>query len=159
MFGSIATGIGAVWVLQTDGTLLRIDPSTNRIAARYKTGAIETNTLEVVGGYVWICECQFNQVRRFDARHGNGPHVQDRRERVHRSGRRSEGDAVRSKERDGDGRWIPQTGDEESPVGLAGQPQDAAVLDGIAWIAAGPVVDRVNITSGKKSEIDMPKGV
>jgi hypothetical protein len=81
VFGAIATGGGAVWVLQTDGTLMRIDPSTNRVVARYTTGAVETNI------------------------------------------------------------------------------QAAAVLDGVAWIAAGPVVDRVEISNGRKAEVAMPKGV
>ena len=29
--GTIATGNAAVWVLESDGTLLRIDPASNRI--------------------------------------------------------------------------------------------------------------------------------
>lgn len=158
VFGAIATGNGSVWVLQTDGMLDRIDPSGNRITARYNTRAIETDILEVVGGYVWICECEFNQVRRFDAR-----------TRTARTFKIAENafivPVVASKVTlfdPGNGTVTvmdPQTGHEQSPVGLAGQPQAAAVLDGIAWIAAGPVVDRVNITTGKKSEIDMPKGV
>lgn len=158
VFGSIATGDGGVWVLQTDGTLLRIDPSTNRIAARYETGAVETNTLEVVGGYVWICECQFNRVRRFDDRTGTA-----RTFKIAENAFIVPVEAAKVTLFDPQNGTVtvmdPQTGHEQSPVGLAGQPQDAAVLDGIAWIAAGPVIDRVNIANGKKAEIDMPTGV
>ena len=103
VFGAIATGNGAVWVLQTDGTLLRIDPANQphrrpvqdrRDRDRHPRGRRRLRVdlrVPVQPGA---------PLRR---PHANGTHVQDRRERVHRSGRRSEGDAVRSRERDGDG--------------------------------------------------------
>ena len=68
--GTIATGNGAVWVLESNGKLLRIDPVTNRVARSYETKAIETRTLVPVAGYEWICECIFNTVLRFDGRTG-----------------------------------------------------------------------------------------
>jgi streptogramin lyase len=157
-FGAIATGMGATWILEADGTLIRIDPLTNRIAARYRTGALETGILEVVGGYVWICECQFNQVRRFDARTGKAKTF-----KIAENAFIVPVVAAKITLFDPDNGTItvmdPQTGHEKPPVGLAGQPNAAVVLDGVAWIAAGPVVDRVEVGTGKKAEIAMPKGV
>src|SRR4051812_33374397 len=158
VFGAIATGIGATWVLQEDGTLVGIDPLRNRVAARYRTGALETGILDVVGGYVWICECQFNQVRRFD--------VRTRTPRIFKIAQSAQiVPVVASKvtlfdpEHGTVSLMDPKTGHVEPPVGLAGQPSDAVVLDGVAFVAAGPVVDRVDIANGRKTQVDMPKGV
>ena len=46
----------------------RIDPATNKLTGTYQTHAKETGILLPAGGYEWICECQFNRVRRFDPR-------------------------------------------------------------------------------------------
>src|SRR5439155_16268467 len=66
--GTVATGNGAVWVLKSDGKLVRIDPLTNRVLQTYDTKAIETQTLIPLAGYEWICECVRNTVLRFDGR-------------------------------------------------------------------------------------------
>ena len=59
----------AIWVLDQDGTLTRIDPASNRISGRFATGALETFTLATGAGYEWICECGNNHdLLRYDAR-------------------------------------------------------------------------------------------
>jgi streptogramin lyase len=157
-FSSIATGDGAAWVMLTDATLVRIDPNTNRIVRTYKTGAVETSILNVVGKYVWVCECVVNKVLRFDPETGK-----PRTFTIAENAVMVPVAASKVTLFDGKNGTVtvmdPQTGHEDPPVGLAGNPQDAAVLDGVAWVAAGAVVDRVDLSSGSKSQIQMPKGV
>ena len=49
---NVAVGEGAVWVLSGDGNLLKVDPSTNEIAARVRVGDSPSH-LAVYGGGVW----------------------------------------------------------------------------------------------------------
>jgi hypothetical protein len=53
----------------------------------------------------------------------------------------------------------PTTGHAESPLGLSGDPTSAVVAFGSMWAAAGNVVDRVDLSTNKRSTIPMPKGV
>ena len=69
--GTVATGNGAVWVLEDGGKLFRIDPIANDITRTYETHAVETNTLVPLAGYDWICECVVNKILRFDPRNGH----------------------------------------------------------------------------------------
>ena len=66
--GALAVGGGAVWALEGDATLVRIDPATNRVSGRFTTGAVETSILIPAAGYIWICECITHEVLRFDPR-------------------------------------------------------------------------------------------
>jgi hypothetical protein len=43
--GTVAAGNGAVWVLESGGSLFRIDPISNRVTHSYATNAVETDTL------------------------------------------------------------------------------------------------------------------
>src|SRR5579862_1258645 len=65
--GTIAAGNGAVWVLDQDGVLWRIDPATTRITGHFATNALETSILVPAAGYEWICECLNHDVLRYDA--------------------------------------------------------------------------------------------
>ncbi len=159
--GTIATGNGAVWVLEQTGELVRIDPLTNRVVGRYETGAEETSTLIPVAGRDWICECLFNSVLRFDPRNG----------RTHTFGIPEQAYLVGVEASHGATLWLldpsgstltpmdPVTGKTGQPLGLAGNPQQAVIAFGSVWTAAGRVIDRVDLQSRVRTTIAMPRGV
>jgi class 3 adenylate cyclase/streptogramin lyase len=159
--GTIATGNGAVWVLESGGTLLRVDPVSNHVTGTYETGAVETQTLVPLAGYEWICECMFNRVRRFDPRTR-----QARTFRIAAQAYLIGVDASRGRTL-----WLldpqnatltsmdPSTGRTEAPLGLSGNPQQAVIAFGAVWAAAGRVVDRLDLRTRQKRTIAMPAGV
>jgi class 3 adenylate cyclase len=160
--GTIETGNGAVWVLQPDGMLDRIDPATNKLTGRYATHAIETGILLPTGGYEWICECVRHEVLRYDASTRTGKTFQFSEQPWHLI-------AVATPQGptlwllDTDGATLtqidPVTGQPKEPLGVAGVPTEAVELDGSIWVAAGDVVDRVTIAKHKRSTIRLPAGV
>ena len=159
--GTVASGNGAVWVLESGGELFRIDPISNRITHTYETHAVETSTLVPLAGFDWICECVVNKILRFDPRTG--------RSRTFSIPTQAFLVGIDSSERRA--LWLldpkhstltalnPKTGHAESPLGLSGSPIEAVVAFGSMWAAAGRVVDRVDLSSSKRSTIPMPKGV
>ncbi len=156
--GTVATGNGAVWVLESGGKLLSIDPITNRITRTYETHAVETTTLIPLAGFDWICECQFNKILRFDPRNS--------RSRTFSIPTQAFLVGIASSTL-----WLldpqnstltavdPTTGHVETPLGLSGDPIQAVVAFGSMWAAAGNVVDRVDLKTNVRSTIAMPKGV
>src|SRR5262249_26953487 len=64
--GTIAVGNGAVWVLDQDGVLWRIDPASSRLTGRFETNAPETSVLVPAAGYEWIGERLNHAVLRYD---------------------------------------------------------------------------------------------
>jgi class 3 adenylate cyclase/streptogramin lyase len=159
--GSIATGNGAIWVLQGDATLDRIDPSTNRVTAMYHTGALETSILIPLDGYAWICECERYSILRFDPRTGRSTrfHFAEQPFRL-----------VPVDSAHGRTLWLldtpgatltridPRSGHARQPLGLSGQPTQAVVAAESIWVAAGKVVDRVSLSTGQRTTIAMPRG-
>jgi Adenylate and Guanylate cyclase catalytic domain len=159
--GTIATGNGAVWVLESDGRLVRIDPLTNRVARTFETHASETRTLIPLAGSEWICECLFNKVMRFDGRTG--------RSRTFNIAEQAYLVGVEGTQ--GETLWLldpqgatltpmdPVTGATEPPLGLSGQPRQAVIAFGAVWAAAGHVVDRLDLQTRARTAIPMPAGV
>jgi streptogramin lyase len=161
--GTIATGNGAVWVLEGGGELFRIDPGTNRVTRTYETKAVETGILVPQSGYEWICECVISKVMRVDGRTG-----ETRTFRIP-----TQSFLIDTADASGDTVWFldpqgatltaldPRTGKPEAPLGLNGKPQQAVVAFGAVWIAAGRVVDRVDLATSehKKTVIQMPLGM
>ena len=159
--GTIATGNGSVWVLESNGKLLRIDPVTNRVARSYETKAIETRTLVPVAGYEWICECIFNTVLRFDGRTGRSKTFKIPEQAYLAGVETLSGETL----------WLldpqsatltsmdPVSGKTAAPLGLSGQPRQAVVAFGAVWAAAGRVVDRLDLLTRARTEIQMPAGV
>jgi len=155
----VAAGNGAVWVIQPDTTLLRINPVSNRITGKWKTNAIETNVALVpLAGYEWICECQINKVMRFDARTGTS-----RTFTIPEQAFLIDVDKSKLWFLDPQNSTItamnPKTGKTESPVGLSGQPQQGLIAFGSAWIAAGAFVERIELQDGQRTQIAMPPHV
>jgi class 3 adenylate cyclase len=160
--GTLAVGDGAVWALQGgDATLVRIDPATNRITGHFATGAIETATLIPVRGDLWICECIRHEVLRFDPRTGQKTtfhYAQQPWGLVPVADARqptlwlldSAGATLT--------RVNPTTGRSGSPLGLAGVPTEAVLTHGSIWVAAGNIVDRVRLSNGDRSVVQLPKG-
>jgi class 3 adenylate cyclase len=156
--GTVATGNGAVWVLEDGGKLIRIDPLTNRITRTYETHAVETQTLVPLAGYDWICECIVNKILRFDPRNGQS--------KTYKIAAKAFLVGINSSTL-----WLldpenstltavdPTTGQAQPPLGLQGNPIQAVVAFGSMWAAAGDIVDRVDLKTHLRSTIPMPKGV
>jgi streptogramin lyase len=65
---SLAYGMGALWVLnQFDGTLLRINPETNEIAATIQAGKGFWDPVQVGEGAVWLMGLENAALKRVDA--------------------------------------------------------------------------------------------
>ncbi len=63
-----AAGNGAVWVLDQDGVLWRLDPATGHVTGHYETNALETSVLVPAAGYEWIGERLNHELLRYDPR-------------------------------------------------------------------------------------------
>jgi hypothetical protein len=65
---AVATGFGSVWALDgaRSGTLLRIDPGTNRIATRISVGTSAPYNIWIGAGAVWVAGDQAAEVVRID---------------------------------------------------------------------------------------------
>jgi len=158
---ALAVGGGAVWALDSNATLFRIDPATHRITGRFATGAIETQILIPTGRYVWICECVDHEAMRFDPRTATAKTFQFAQQPWYLV-------SVAARRRntlwllDGKHATItqldPVTGRRGPPLGLAGNPTEAVLARGSIWVAAGKIVDRVRLTSGARTTITLPKG-
>ncbi len=159
--GSIAVGDGAVWVLEGDATLLRIDPAANKVTDRFASGAIETRILIPAASYVWICECVDHAVLRIDPRTHATKTFHFSQQPWH---------LVFLDARNKRTLWLldgvhatitqvdPSTGRAGPPLGLGGNPAEAALARGSIWVAAGKVVDRVHLASGARTTLALPKG-
>ena len=157
--GTIATGNGAVWVLEAGGLLIRIDPLTNHITRTYETHAVETNTLVPLAGFNWICECQVNKILRFDPRNGRSKTFSIPTQAYLVGVDASHTLWLLDPEHSTLTAVDPTTGDAASPLGLSGSPIQAVVAFGSMWVAAGDVVDRVDLKTSVATTIAMPNGV
>jgi hypothetical protein len=65
---AVTTGFGSVWALDgaRSGTLLRIDPTTNRIAARIDVATSSAYNIWIGAGSVWVAGDQAREVVRVD---------------------------------------------------------------------------------------------
>ncbi|HJQ51037.1 MAG TPA: adenylate/guanylate cyclase domain-containing protein [Gaiellaceae bacterium] len=156
--GTVATGNGAVWVLEDGGELFRIDPLTNRIIRTYETHAVETNTLVPLAGYDWICECVVNKILRFDPRNGHSK-TYSIAAQAFLVGINSSTLWLLDPQNSTLTAVDPSTGQAQPPLGLEGNPIQAVVAFGSMWAAAGDIVDRVDLKTHVRSTIAMPKGV
>ena len=160
--GTIAVGNGAVWALQPNGMLDRIDPATNRLTGRFVTGAEETQILLPTGGYEWICECLYHEVLRYDARTRSSKTFHFTEQPWHlveiNTGNRSSLWLM-----DEQGATLteidPETGTPKQPLGLNGTPSEAVQLGDSIWVAAGSVVDRIKLKGHARTSIELPKGM
>jgi class 3 adenylate cyclase/streptogramin lyase len=160
--GTIAVGNSAVWALQADGMLNRIDPVTNKLTGRFQTNAIEMQILLPTGGYEWICECRYHEVLRYDARTRTGKTFHFPEQPWH---------LVEIKTGRADSLWLmdeqgatlteidSRTGKPKQPLGLNGTPTEAVQLGNSIWVAAGAVVDRIKLPGRTRTSIPLPKGV
>ena len=158
--GSIAVGDGAVWALEGDATLVRIDPATNRITDHFASGAVETQILIPADSYVWICECSVHDVLRIDPR----THATKTFHFAQQPWHLVSVDAPNRRTLwllDGAHATItqvdPRTGRAGPPLGLGGNPTEAALARGSIWVAAGKVVDRVHLPTGARTSVALPK--
>jgi streptogramin lyase len=160
--GTIVVGEGSVWVLQGDGTLDRIDPATNRVTGRFDTGAFETSILLPAQGKIWICECAYHEVLRYDTRTRRATTFHFDEQPWH---------LVEIRTPHGPTLWLmdqqgatltqidTQTGKPKQPLGLNGHPTQAVQLGDSIWVAAGRFVDRIKLRGRERSSIPLPAGV
>jgi class 3 adenylate cyclase len=159
--GTIAAGNGAVWVLEADGTLVRIDPVSGSVDGRYRTGAVETTILIPLAGNLWICECSINRVMRFDVR----THT-SRTFRIAQHAFLVGVDSSHGKTLwllDPNGKTLtpmdPATGRTGASIGLGGEPAQAVVAFGSVWAAAGRTIQRVDLATRRRTALPVPKGI
>ena len=160
--GTVAVGNGAVVVLETDGTIVRVDPLRNRVTDRYHSGAVETTTLIPLDGYDWICECIVNKLLRVDPRtHHSATFTIP--EQAYLVGVDAADDARTLWLLDPTGGTLtsmnPRTGKTGPPLALGGDPHEAVIADGAVWAAAGRVVDRVDLQTNRRTTVALPAGV
>jgi DNA-binding SARP family transcriptional activator len=172
--GTITTGDDAIWVLDQDGMLTRIDPASNRVSGRFDTGALETYVLATGAGYVWICECSpLNRtLLRYDTRTRTAKRYLI--PKLPETWRRPVpvlqtfviGEDARTRTLwflDGDaGLVIPldPRGRPAGPsIGLAGVGIQAAMANRRIWVASSTVVNRVSLVTGKRDTITLPLGM
>jgi class 3 adenylate cyclase/streptogramin lyase len=169
----VATGGGTVWVLDQNGVLTAIDPATNLVKSRFPTGARETFVFGTGAGYLWICECTFRKsLLRYDAetRTATRTRVLPAIWPVTPGGFLytqtwivGQDDEARLWFLNGPAATLvpidPSTGlPFAAAVGLDGQPVQAVLARGSIWVAAGTVVDRVVLASGRRQTIALPPG-
>jgi DNA-binding SARP family transcriptional activator/streptogramin lyase len=170
----IAAGDGAVWVLDQNGTLFRIDPATNRVTRRVATGSLETWLAVPAGGYVWIPETVNHALLRYDERTGAAKTFRYAALRwpLADIDRRLPSTLIVGFEArtrtlwvlNGPGATLLPIGVETGfkgtdPVGLDGAPSQAVLARGSIWVAAGSVVDRLVLATGDRETISLPKGM
>src|SRR5262249_55627052 len=154
-------GNGAVWVLDQDGVLWRLDPATSRVTGHFATNALETNVVVPASGYEWISERLNHEVLRYDPATHKASTFHFAQQPWHLVGVES------TKARtawllDGQGGTItpidPRTGQAGQPVGITGKPSQAVVTRGNVWVVGGDVVDRISLATGEHETIALPKG-
>ncbi len=160
--GTIAAGNGAVWVLDQDGVLWRLDPATGHVTGHYETNALETSVLVPAAGYEWIGERLNHELLRYDPRTHQAKtfHIAEQAWQligVQSPKARSiwlldaQGGTITSID--------PQTGEPGQPIGLTGTPSQAVVARGSIWVAgSGNHVDRISLATGAHKTITLPKG-
>jgi class 3 adenylate cyclase/streptogramin lyase len=159
--GTIAAGNGAIWVLDQDGVLWRLDPATSRVTGHFATNALETNVVVPASGYQWISERLNHEVLRYDPATHQATRFDFAQQPWHLVGVES----TRARSvwlLDGQGSTITpidlKTGRPGQPIGITGKPSQAVVTRGSIWVAGGDVVDRISLSTGAHQTIPLPKG-
>ena len=65
---AVVSGLGAVWTLDSSGTVARLDPRTARVTRRIETGASAPYNLWVGAGSLWSIDDATGDVLRIDAK-------------------------------------------------------------------------------------------
>jgi YVTN family beta-propeller protein len=133
--GSVATGAGFVWVVYSNSTVARVDPSTGSVSGKGFAGASPT-AIAFGGGAAWIANAADNDVSRFLPT------------TVSSFGTQSVGSSP-SAVAVGDGAvWVADHGDDtvtridlasraEVTIPVGKGPDGIAVGDGAVWVANG----------------------
>jgi len=159
--GTIAAGNGAVWVLDQDGVLWRIDPATSRITGHFGTNALETTRFVPAAGYEWISEVLNHEVLRYDpATHQAKTFgfAQQPWLLVGVDSPKARSVWLLDAHDDTITSIDPATGQAGQPIGLTSQPSQAVLARGSIWVAEGAVVDRISLATGTRTSITLPKG-
>jgi class 3 adenylate cyclase len=161
---ALSIGNGAVWVEEQDRTLVAVDPIDNRVVRRYRPNGIFGTYVSLFStpGYEWISTVAFgNSVTRFDARTGRQASFPFPAQAELLGGETSHGPVV----------WVldtqastlaqmdPSSGERAASTGLEGNPQQAVSAFGAVWIAAGQLVDRIDVETQQRTTIAMPRGM
>jgi class 3 adenylate cyclase/streptogramin lyase len=154
-------GEGSYWFISSDGKLLQINPSTDRIDATYSTPAPRVSTPVVVLHHVvWFCLC--DQHRLIGLRLATRKTTDVETPEIAGSLLNTPSSVQQLWLFDPKGATLtpvnPSTGLVGQPIGLAGRPYEAAVGADAIWVAAGQYVDRVDLHSGARITFPAPRG-
>lgn len=166
---SMSAGGGAMWALESDGTLLAIDPNTTRVARSFETPTVKPGVVVSVGEEIWICDCDAGRYVEFDP---NAGHVVGKPLTLPQRGFLVAVDRTSSSS-SGQGEhsvWIVDpNGDTLTPLGTDGRPGEslgfgghvsqAAIGLGALWVAASNAVYRVDLATGHKLRIEIPESI
>jgi len=156
---SMSAGNGAMWALLVDGTLVRIDPLSNKVAGTFDTHTSAPGVVVALDGYTWICDCEVGHVIQFDPR---------RNVVVRRLSLPEHGFLVDVDTQGGHTVWMldpsgntltpiqPNTGRKGQPIGFGGQLADAKIGFGALWVAASNAVYKINLSTHHQKLIPIP---
>jgi hypothetical protein len=169
-------GLGAYWVIDRVGHLVRVDAATSRIADTYSTPILSLSSCSnpswypgvvgpvIVGGVLWFAQCDPNELIGFDPATRRASTFAIPQEVGWLMTVRTAPDTLWLFDPYG-GTLTPfdtSTKTVGEPIALPGTPESPAVTNDAIWVAAGTVVDRVGIfgdTYHVITTIPMPKGV
>ncbi len=149
-------------MLDQDGVLWRLDPSTGHVTGHFETNALEPSVLVPAAGYEWIGERLNQELLRYDPRTHQAKTFHLAQQAWQLIGVESpkarsiwlldaQGGTITSID--------PQTGQPGQPIGLTGQPSEAVVARGSIWVAGGgDVIDRISLATGAHKTITLPNG-
>ena len=156
--GVLAVGPDAVWFVTSAGDLGRVDPITLHVR-RWSSGALTPGAVVPFPRYVWICDCDNQQIIRFDiATHRFTTF--DIPQRAYLVGPTQGGTP--------DELWLvdqgastvtpldPETGERGRPIGFTGTLADAEVGFGKIWVAAADHVYVLDANDDQADVIDIP---
>ena len=145
--GTVAVGLGSVWVVYGDSTLAQIDPETTRVAGATFAGP-GPSAVVVASGFVWVVNAGDATVTRYDSSTYEGGPIG----KAIRVGQQPSGIAY------GEGAlWVADTGDDTvtridpgtgftTTIHVGDGPTAVTVGGGLVWVA--------NATAGTVSRID-----
>ncbi len=152
----------SLWYLSASNDLVRIDPNQATISASYRLDANEPRRVVPLADSIWICDCEHQQILRFDPVAGQVTGHFDIASRSF---------IIGASAPDSHEIWLfdqeaatltpldSTTGQAGRPLGIAKRPYDAKIGFGSIWVAAGSSLYRFPLTGdGGRQEIAMPPG-
>jgi streptogramin lyase len=157
--GVLAVGPDAIWFATADGLLGRVDPISMEVQT-WDSGAISPGAVVPFSDAVWVCDCDFQQIIRFDITSERFTTF-DIPERAYlvgpTAGKGSTGQLwLVDQEASAVTPIDPETGERGRAIGFQGRIADAEVGLGKIWVAAADHVYVLDETNDQADVIDVP---